>query len=179
MLRRGSPRAAAAEEVFGPLGTAVVTLPGYARDPRIASRDAGTGVSFDDDDRWAESPEEAITRVLVERLRHHGGDAVLLEPFPRGFEPAARVEIAFDRLLREPGWRRRRGRAHPAAVGRRPRARRRAAVPAFAGGRVDGPPPAFFARRLGDDRRARPARARPPARRRSGVSRVPPDQSRD
>ena len=87
---------------IGPLGTAVVTLPGYARDPRIASRDAGIGVSLDDDDRWAEAPEEAITRVLIDRLRYHGGESVLLEPLPRGFEPVARVEIVFDRLLRTP-----------------------------------------------------------------------------
>ena len=84
------------------LGTAVVSLPGYARDPRIASRDGGIGVSLDDDDRWAEDPEEAITRALLASLRRHGAETVLIEPWPRGFEPEARVEVAFDRLLREP-----------------------------------------------------------------------------
>jgi len=84
------------------LGIATVTLPGYARDARIASRDAGNEISVDGEHRWAEEPEEAITRVLAERLRLHAGATVLVEPWPRNFEPAARVEISFDRLLREP-----------------------------------------------------------------------------
>ena len=100
VLEPAARRAAAVTDTFDAIGTATVTLPGYARDARIASRDAGIGVSLDSEHRWAEEPEEAITRVLLDSLRRHGGGSVLLEPFPRDFEPDARVEIAFDRLLR-------------------------------------------------------------------------------
>lgn len=100
VLEPAATRAAPLTDTFDTLGTSVVTLPSYVRDGRIASRDAGTGVSLDDENRWAEEPEEAITRVLLDSLRRHGGGSVLLEPYPRDFEPEARIEIAFDRLLR-------------------------------------------------------------------------------
>lgn len=101
-----APETRAATEVPGialdALGISLVTLPGYARDPRIASRDAGNEISVDDAHRWAEEPDEAITRVFADRLRHHAGATVLIEPWPRNFAPNARVELVFDRLLREP-----------------------------------------------------------------------------
>jgi len=83
------------------IGLAVVTLPGYATDPRIASRDAATRLTQDDNHRWAEAPEDAITRVLADRLRGATEANVLVEPWPRGFDPQARVEVVFDKLLRE------------------------------------------------------------------------------
>ena len=84
------------------LGLAVVKLPGYVKDERVASRGNAGVVSISDDHRWAESPDEAITRVLADRLRFHVGATVLTEPWPRGYAPMARVEVTFDRLLREP-----------------------------------------------------------------------------
>ncbi len=84
------------------LGLAVVNLPGYVKDERIASRSKNGIVSLSDDHRWAESPDEAITRVLADRLRFHAGSTVLIEPWPRGYDPMARVEVTFDRFLREP-----------------------------------------------------------------------------
>jgi len=84
------------------LGLAVVELPGYIKDERIASRGEAGIISLSDQHRWAESPDEAITRVLADRLRFHVGSTVLTEPWPRGYSPMARVEVTFDRLLREP-----------------------------------------------------------------------------
>lgn len=84
------------------LGVAVASLPGYADDARIASREGRLGVSLDDDDRWAEAPDEALTRVFAAGLRRHAGATVLIEPWPRGFEPDARLELVVDRLLRRP-----------------------------------------------------------------------------
>ena len=83
------------------LGLAISTLPGYAKDQRLASRDSGSMVVQSDKHRWAEAPEDAITRVLANRLREFTEATVLIEPWPRGFAPQARIEIAFDRLLRE------------------------------------------------------------------------------
>jgi uncharacterized lipoprotein YmbA len=84
------------------IGLAVVTLPGYVKDTRIASRDAKALLTLDDNHRWAESPDDAITRVLADRLRSTTEATVLVEPWPRGFDPQARVEVAFDKLLRDP-----------------------------------------------------------------------------
>ncbi|MBX2836249.1 MAG: PqiC family protein [Gammaproteobacteria bacterium] len=84
------------------LGLAVVTLPGYATDQRIASRGERARILLDDDHEWADSPDEAITRVLAHRLQDFADADVLIEPWPRGYDPEARIEVVFDRLLREP-----------------------------------------------------------------------------
>lgn len=84
------------------LGISLVVLPGYASDARIAGLRNDGSVYQDDDHRWADSPEDAITRVLADRLRAHANATVLIEPWPRDYKPKARVEVVFDRLLREP-----------------------------------------------------------------------------
>ena len=86
--------------IFTELGLSVVSLPGYATDERIATRSKSASVSIDDRHRWAESPDKAITRVLADGLRVHSGATVLTEPLPRGYQPQARIEVVFDRLLR-------------------------------------------------------------------------------
>lgn len=82
------------------VGLSVVKVPGYADDKPIASRVSGTQVSINNDHQWAESPDAAITRLLANRIRAYAGGNVLIEPWPRGFEPQARVEFDFDKLLR-------------------------------------------------------------------------------
>jgi len=82
------------------IGLAVVKVPGYAQDKPIASRVGGTRVTLSDEHQWAESPDEAITRVLANRMRAYSGGNVIVEPWPRGFDPDARVEFDFDKLLR-------------------------------------------------------------------------------
>lgn len=82
------------------VGLSVVKVPGYADDKPIASRVSGTQVSINTDHQWAESPDAAITRLLANRIRAYAGGNVLIEPWPRGFEPQARVEFDFDKLLR-------------------------------------------------------------------------------
>jgi len=84
------------------LGISVVALPGYASDARIAGLRSDGSVYQDDDHRWADSPDDAITRVLADRLRAQANATVLIEPWPRDYKPDARVEVVFDRLLREP-----------------------------------------------------------------------------
>lgn len=84
------------------LGLATVSLPGYAQDEKIANRGPEGSVILDDRHQWAEEPEAAMTRTLSSSLRIHSGATVISEPWPRGFEPEARVEVVFDRLLREP-----------------------------------------------------------------------------
>ncbi|MFK7995588.1 MAG: membrane integrity-associated transporter subunit PqiC [Granulosicoccus sp.] len=83
------------------LGISQVKLPGYASDPRIASSGGDGLIVLLDSERWAEEPEDAITRLLSERLRVHATATVLVEPWPRDYSPQARVEVVFDRLLRE------------------------------------------------------------------------------
>lgn len=84
------------------LGMSPVTLPGYASDAQIASVNFDGTISQNDAHRWAEDPDDAISRVLSERLRAHADTTVLIEPWPRDYNPVARVEVSFDKLLREP-----------------------------------------------------------------------------
>lgn len=84
------------------LGVATITLPGYASGAQIASLAVNGTVTQEDGHRWAEEPAVAISRLLVNRLRERGQTTVLSEPWPRDFQPAARVKVVFDRLLREP-----------------------------------------------------------------------------
>ena len=84
------------------LGISQVKMPGYAADERIASVSTDGVVSKNDGQRWAEEPEIAITRLLANRLRLRASATVLVEPWPRDYAPQARIEIMFDRLLREP-----------------------------------------------------------------------------
>jgi len=88
-------------DAFSALGLATVSLPGYAQDEKIANRGADGSVLLDDRHQWAEEPEAAMTRSLSSSLRFHSRAIVIAEPWPRGFEPQARVEVVFDRLLRE------------------------------------------------------------------------------
>jgi len=80
---------------------AEVVVPAYASDQRIASRDKRFQIRYDDNNKWADSPDVALTRVLANRLRFYLGATVIVEPWPRGYEPQARIEVQFDKLLRE------------------------------------------------------------------------------
>lgn len=89
-------------QALSALGISQVELPGYADDARIASRKAQGEVVLADSSRWAEEPQEAITRLFAIRLRERATATVLVQPWPRDYEPQARIEVTFDRLLREP-----------------------------------------------------------------------------
>jgi len=91
----------AKSSISSDIGLAVVKVPGYTSDERIASRIGRTRIELSDDHQWAESPDEAITRVLANRMRAFTGGSVIVEPLPRGFDPQARVEFDFDKLLRD------------------------------------------------------------------------------
>lgn len=80
---------------------AEVTVPAYATDNRLASRDAQLQIVYEEQVKWAESPDEALTRVLANRLRYYLEANVIVEPWPRGYEPEARIEVQFDKVLRE------------------------------------------------------------------------------
>ena len=92
----------ASQNAVQALGIKHVKLPGYAVDARIATRQADDVVTRLDDQRWAEEPAEAITRLLGNQLRERAGATVLVEPWPRDYNPQARVEVLIDTLLREP-----------------------------------------------------------------------------
>jgi len=87
---------------FKSLGISPVELPSYVGEARITGVNQDGTVSHDDRHRWAEEPQAAISRVFSDRLRIRSGSTVLIEPWPRDFAPAARVEVSFAKLLREP-----------------------------------------------------------------------------
>ena len=53
------------------VGLAEVTVPAYANEQRLASRDLQQQIVYNDDIKWADSPDEALTRVLANRLRYY------------------------------------------------------------------------------------------------------------
>lgn len=83
------------------IGLAEVTVPSYASDSRIASRNKQYQIVYDERAKWADSPDEALTRVLANRLRYFLEANVIVEPWPRGYEPQARIEVQLDKLVRE------------------------------------------------------------------------------
>ncbi len=83
------------------IALAEVTVPSYAKDDRLASRSKDFEIVYDPKIHWAESPEDALTRVLANRLRYYLESTVVVEPWPRGYEPQARVEVQFDKIIRE------------------------------------------------------------------------------
>jgi len=87
--------------VIDAVALAEVVVPAYANDQRVASRDERYRIKYDDNNKWADSPDEALTRVLANRLRYYLEATVIVEPWPRGYEPQARIEVQFDKLLRE------------------------------------------------------------------------------
>ncbi len=95
------PEASKAVHHVTDIGVARISLPSYASDQRIASRGNVRLITQADKHRWAEEPEEAMTRVFADRLRYVSKANVIVEPWPRGYEPQARVEVDFDKLLRE------------------------------------------------------------------------------
>jgi len=83
------------------VGLAEVTVPAYANEQRLASRDLQQQIVYNDDIKWADSPDEALTRVLANRLRYYLEANVIVEPLPRGYDPEARIEVQLDKILRE------------------------------------------------------------------------------
>lgn len=83
------------------IGLGKVSLPDYASDNSIATRIEGVQIGIDDRQRWAERPADALSRLFADRLSQMADATVLSEPWPRGFDPDYRVEIQFDKLLRE------------------------------------------------------------------------------
>lgn len=83
------------------IALAEVTIPSYASDDRIASRNYESQVIYDENAKWADSPDEAITRVLANRLRYYLEANVIVEPWPRGYKPQARIEVQLDKLIRD------------------------------------------------------------------------------
>jgi len=87
--------------VVNAVALAEVVVPAYASDQRVASRDERYQIRYDEKHKWADSPDEALTRVLANRLRYYLEATVIVEPWPRGYDPQARIEVQFDKLLRE------------------------------------------------------------------------------
>lgn len=104
-LLEQNPRAANGSDAPPPaelqrIGLKSVTLPGYARDRQIASRDTNGRLVLDEANRWAEAPDAAMTRAIADNLRSGLNATVLVEPWPIGFEPDMRVQVIFDTMLR-------------------------------------------------------------------------------
>lgn len=81
------------------ISIAKIELPTYARDERVIRRGLNHRLIADDDNRWAEPPEDSLTRVLAANLGHQLDATALVEPLPRGLPVSRRVHIIIDRFL--------------------------------------------------------------------------------
>ncbi|MEM1092790.1 MAG: ABC-type transport auxiliary lipoprotein family protein, partial [Pseudomonadota bacterium] len=90
----------AGQSEYNRIGLQMVSLPEYANSEKIASLLAGAVVVQDENNRWAESPADAVARHLAASISRRLSAVVLVEPFPRGFNPGLQVEVRFDRFIR-------------------------------------------------------------------------------
>lgn len=100
-----APPPPAGGAVSATVGLREVALPLYARRDRIAAQQDGA-IFASDDNRWAEEPPRAATRLLARQLAARIGGSVLVEPWPPGAAPEIVVSVAVDRFigaLAEPG----------------------------------------------------------------------------
>lgn len=84
------------------IGLSEVILPSYARKEKIASLADRHRIFQDENHRWAEPPEVAVSVAFTRSLEFRLSRSVLLQPYPRALAPALQVKIVFDRFLRGP-----------------------------------------------------------------------------
>ena len=82
------------------IGLAEVVLPSYARKEKITNLTDRHRLAHDDNHRWAEPPETAVSVAFARALEATLGRAVLLKPYPRSLTPALQIKIVLDRFLR-------------------------------------------------------------------------------
>ena len=73
-----------------------VALPSYARDARLAERQATGAIVHLDEHRWADAPARTVTRTLARHLQAETGRLVVVEPWAAQINPAATVAITVD-----------------------------------------------------------------------------------
>lgn len=96
------PRAEATDRVavsFRSIEVREVSLPSYAADDAIAVQGPGGVLLTDDDVRWADNPERAVSLELTRHLSALTGVRVASEPWPFETFPEATVEVRFETLL--------------------------------------------------------------------------------
>ncbi len=82
------------------IGLDAVTLPNYARQDKIASLSGPNVITLDDDNRWAEPAEQITAANLARNIMRASNMHVAVRPYPRGLEPAYKVELVFDTFIR-------------------------------------------------------------------------------
>lgn len=96
------PAAEASERIAisaGSVEVREVSLPAYAASDAIAVEGAGGVLLTDDDVRWADSPERAVSLELTRHLAQLTGARVASEPWPFDEFPQATVEVRFESLI--------------------------------------------------------------------------------
>lgn len=88
-----------APQIVRSVGLREIALPLYARRPQIARLDGSGAVIAADDQRWAEDPPRAATRLVARTLAKRAGAPVYAEPWAGGAAPELIVEAEVDRFL--------------------------------------------------------------------------------
>ena len=96
---RGERSPALSSQGLPVVGLEKVDLPSYAQDERVISRGANHRLIADDNNRWAEPPEESLTRVLALKLGRELNALPLTEPFLRGADLSLRIAVTLDTFI--------------------------------------------------------------------------------
>lgn len=101
LLEAPSSDDAAASQSPAPrlIGLREVGLPLYARRPQIAVLGPDGAIEVMDNQRWAEDPPRAATRLLTRALERSGAGEVFAEPWPLSVQPDVIVTIDVDRFV--------------------------------------------------------------------------------
>ena len=76
-----------------------IELPAYAQDERVLRKSQNHSITADDNHRWAEPPDQSLTRVLSTKLSRKMDVVTMVDPLPRGVNPSYRVVVSVDVFL--------------------------------------------------------------------------------
>ncbi|WP_102224331.1 PqiC family protein [Acidimangrovimonas sediminis] len=76
-----------------------VNLPQYASAPEIATQQAGGTLKGAKNDLWADTPSDAITRILADQISQLSGATALAEPWPLNDGPDRRLQVRIGQIF--------------------------------------------------------------------------------
>lgn len=75
-----------------------VDLPNYASAPEITTQEASGILKKEKDALWADTPSDAITRILADQISQLSGATALAEPWPLNDGPDRRLHVRIGQI---------------------------------------------------------------------------------
>ncbi|MEM7547821.1 MAG: PqiC family protein [Pseudomonadota bacterium] len=95
----GATTATSAAVTAPVIGLREIALPLYARRPQVAAQSADGTLIASDQNRWAEDPPRAATRLVARTLMMRTGADVFEEPWGREADPDLVAAVEVDRFI--------------------------------------------------------------------------------